>query len=51
MKEQIDALIKSTEGRIEALTKMKGQALADHHATGGAIVELNAVLLQLRSLK
>lgn len=51
MKEQLEALIKSTEIRIEELTKMKGQSLADHHATGGAIVELNAVLAKLKGLK
>lgn len=51
MKEQIDGLIKSTQLRIEELQKMKGQALADHHATGGAIVELTAVIEKLKGFK
>lgn len=51
MKEQIEALIKSTEIRIDALAKMKGQALADHHATGGAIVELTNFLEKLKECK
>lgn len=51
MKEQIESLIKSTQLRIEELQKMKGQALAEHHATGGAIVELTIILEKLKEFK